>query len=592
MVGGSTVYDIRLKYSVQDQATKGLNGMASAADRAAKSTGGLGKSLLAIAGAAAGFGAFSLGKKLLIDYNSQIDQMQIGLATVIGSQLHVPFETARKEADRLFGTFQEMAKKSPATTKDFVEMANGIARAVTQAGMGTEDLANLTGGAVVAAQAFGIRADMAALDIEQMLRGDVTTRDRMANALLGSMGTDKETFNKMSQADRNRITKDSLSQQSIKDASEAFGQSFAGQMSTLQDMIEITFAQVGLPLVKEITKEVKKWNTWIEKNPAKIKEFVQDFGNALSSGFGMIKDAAGFLMENKDTLIAIAKAWLVFKGVSMAGSGLAGMASGLSGLISGVNNFGAALTTQGAGMAGMFSTFATGLGAVIGPLSLLAAAVTGVYMLIDGENERQNARNKKGDWFREGSRGHLIKAERTLLSDGRAIGAAKRVDLTPEEKARQNEIISQQGANSLRDAIKAGYIEIGTKEIPGQNGYPGRTELALTQTEKYADMFANKEFGTDKNHQDAAMVMQAIERAIKMDNTLLETLNKEFHPEATPAQVGLVGSGVKPEINVKIERIEVMSDDPDRFVHGMVDAFEDVVRNPTQANGTIRGIQG
>src|SRR5687767_1100455 len=110
MFGGSTVYDIRLQYSLHDKATAGLNTMAGAADKAARSTGGLRSALMGVAGAAAGFGALRMGKSLLIDYNNQIDQMQIGLATVIGSQLHVPFATARKEADRLFLAFQEMAK--------------------------------------------------------------------------------------------------------------------------------------------------------------------------------------------------------------------------------------------------------------------------------------------------------------------------------------------------------------------------------------------------------------------------------------------------------------------------------------------------
>lgn len=596
MLGGSTVYDIRLKYSLQDQATKGLMGMSTAADKAAKSTGGLGKALMGLAGAAVGFGAFSMGKKLLIDYNSQIDQMQIGLATVIGSQLHVPFADARKEADRLFLSFQEMAKKSPATTKDFVEMANGIARAVTQAGLGTEDLREMTGSAVVAAQAFGIRADMAALDIEQMLRGDVTTRDRMANALLGSMGTNKEAFNKMSQAERNRITKASLGQDSIKKASEAFGESFAGQMSTLQDQIEITFAQVGLPLVKEITKEVKKWNTWIERNPQKIKEFVQDFGSALVTGFNMIKEVATFLMDNKDALLAIAKAWLVFKGVNLVGGALMGGANSIAGLVKKFGEIGALSGSLGTQFSGLIGAIG-GSGGVIAALGLLAGAAVGIYSWWKSKKDEEAKREKTGDFFRAGSRAKLTEAYDYLRNESSVL-PYNATDLeranfhSRREKLTEN--LTSQAASSIRDMVAGGFIELKKVERPGL--YAGTTvsRVEMVNLEKLTHVLnRTDDSGTDAAFQDTVHVLDAIKKAQAVDSNLLETLYTELNPpEATPAQIGLMGNGTKPEINVKIERIEVMSDDPDRFVHGMVDAFEDAVRNPTQAAGALRGIQG
>jgi hypothetical protein len=44
-----------------------------------------------------------------------------------------------------------------------------------------------------------------------------------------------------------------------------------------------------------------------------------------------------------------------------------------------------------------------------------------------------------------------------------------------------------------------------------------------------------------------------------------------------------------PKVNVNINKIEVYSDDPDRFVAQAVQSFEEVTRNPTQAHEIMRG---
>lgn len=44
----------------------------------------------------------------------------------------------------------------------------------------------------------------------------------------------------------------------------------------------------------------------------------------------------------------------------------------------------------------------------------------------------------------------------------------------------------------------------------------------------------------------------------------------------------------KPKVNVTIQRIEVQSDDPDRFAFGLVEAFRDAAKNPSSAFATLR----
>ncbi len=44
-----------------------------------------------------------------------------------------------------------------------------------------------------------------------------------------------------------------------------------------------------------------------------------------------------------------------------------------------------------------------------------------------------------------------------------------------------------------------------------------------------------------------------------------------------------------PKVNVTINRIEVASPDPDRFVFGMIRSFEQIVQAPVAPAGAIRG---
>ena len=46
----------------------------------------------------------------------------------------------------------------------------------------------------------------------------------------------------------------------------------------------------------------------------------------------------------------------------------------------------------------------------------------------------------------------------------------------------------------------------------------------------------------------------------------------------------------KPNVNITIQRIEVQSDDPDRYAFGLVEAFQDAVRNPSGAAKRVKGL--
>jgi hypothetical protein len=62
--------------------------------------------------------------------------------------------------------------------------------------------------------------------------------------------------------------------------------------------------------------------------------------------------------------------------------------------------------------------------------------------------------------------------------------------------------------------------------------------------------------------------------------------------EADAKKAGLTNPVKRPGMNVTINRIQVESADPERFVYGMEEAFADAVRNPSQARQIVKSIKG
>jgi hypothetical protein len=318
-----TVYDVRVVYSVGGNASREMQRITRQAQTANQATSQL-RSTLAILGGGA---LFIKGKQALLDYNAEIDQMKIGMTAVIQMQMGKPFQEANVQAQALFNTFQQLAKESPATTKDFVDMASQVLPAVAAAKGSLDDVKGITAGAITAgtAMGFGKRLDIVAIEMRQMVQGVVTQRDQLAMQLLSSQGISNSKFNNMTPEKRIELMRKVFNHPAILKAAREQGQAYMGQMSTLKDVIQIALGQVGHPLMMSLTEEAKKINEWMAKNPKAIAQFARQFGGALKDGFGYVKSVIKFVTDNRDVLLSIAKAFLVFKGAQFVGSGLNGL---------------------------------------------------------------------------------------------------------------------------------------------------------------------------------------------------------------------------------------------------------------------------
>ena len=618
MADATTIYDIETRYKAKDLASgkvrrmsrevKGLSGMW---ERARGSLRGFTDVWHGGQAIAAGFRGAYQG---IIGFNAGLEQSKITMAGMLRLNMGGTFAEQMDNASRLVKQFQIDAKASVGTTKDFVSMAQMITRPVTAAGLGMRELRELTKGAVVAARAFGIEAGVAALDIEQALAGQLAAKDRFARALLEPMGVDRKAFNKLEAAQRATVLQQALTQPAIAEMAAAQEKSFAGVVSTFQDGLETAIGKVGLPLFQMLTEEIKSWNTWIDSNTERIEEMGRTLGNAMAYGFGVVRDAVGFLVEHRKVFFALAKTFLAFqagkagvgiaKGIGGAAKGIVGFMKSLGGAKKGL--LGLADSSQSAmsmlgGLAGKFAAAIPVIGGLIAGVGIVSA-VFGEF----GKAERERLAALKG----EVEKGAKTFGEMNEMANERAIiqrlrtkqergvlTAPQVIDLSESESK------LKRMAGSVEDAERAVFRWAQQQGVIGTGGIPvhidrktGETignALGLTFTSgPMADAF-------NENRDAALMTMRLLNEVagrFQYPSELAEFIRGPDDDDKPvrdkrdlDAEFQKAISGARSKTTVNINTIEVASADPNKFIHDLDDALQRFNRAPSQAATALRG---
>lgn len=602
-MASATTYEIRLRYLLEDRASRELAQMTREAQRASRATGllsmGFGK-LAALGGGALGLNA---ARKALIGFNSEAEQAQLVTAGSLALNMRTTVEEQLKSARYLASEFQQIAKDSVGETSEFVAMAQLIARPVTRATKDMRELRDITSGATIAAKAFRFEAEVAALDIENALQGNLTSRDRFARSILEPMGYTTEAFNELGDKARFDVLLQALRSPQLKELANLQGKSFEGTLSTLQDSVAITLGAVGRPLFAEITAEIQRWNRYLDANGDKISDMAKSLAGALVDGFSFIKEVAGWMVENRETLMAVAKGLIAFK----AGQALVGIGRSVGGGLGAASEFMKTLATGGTGLRDFvgasgsatsnLALFGGILGKAVPVLGGLVAAGTALHGLWSQQNqaarlERAEAMRRTGESYRNAGRLASARAEQKRFAEieqGRfnpALGDTAPVagrELTPLEAIKKKQadiqVATLSGSQAEFDQSLAQYLldkQVLTEKLDVDN----------LKLQKLRDQ-ANLGIKDLEAFYGAVADLQSRLGASGIRD-LLGAQQAEAAPTSQIPAVDL-GSVMKaPKVNVTINRIEVQSDDPDRFVFQMVDSFKDLARSPGSALNAFR----
>ena len=632
-MGLSTVYDVRLRYTMEDRASRATRKLERDTAKASAAVGMLRSGIMQLGGvAAAGFGLQKAGQAL-IGFNSDLDQAKIQMAGLIKLNLGGEWSKNMGFANRLVSDFTKMAEASAGTTKDFVDMASMIVRPVTAAGASMQELEDFTRGAVIASKAFGIQAEVAALDVEQALAGTLTKRERFANALLAPMGFDPEKFNKLSAKDRFATFRKALSGPAITDMAKAQETSFAGVLSTFEDKFAQFMGKVGLPLFKALTAEIQKWNKWIDENSKTLERTARELGSALVDAFSFIKDVAVFFAQHADTLLMLAKAWAGLK----IGRMLAGGAAGVGGAGSALQGLGAKLLernfdTLGVRAASLGGSILSVTGAVARFTPAIGLAIGALEGLWSWWKGRESAETKaKREDLRESVRGLVkLSPRRAVLT--REILQSAGGDAAITAGIRQSDVERAAGrvlsTDNVGVKLAARHARMDAGAGAGLSGLL-RGELAAQQIGSMAEEWDQARAALAKFAIENQLLLESQGKWFIANSKLQDDVGnklglsaQEFNEFSFQLRLleldlqrgnldartllGLNRAGTEPadgfgsrdpldtrdagraKVNITINSIEVQSDDPDRFAFGLVEAFRDAAKNPSSAVQAFR----
>jgi hypothetical protein len=577
----STTYEVNLKYALEDRATGGIKGIDRGLRDAAASSNSLSSGLGRLAGVVAGVFGIREAKKALIDFNDGMEQSKITAAGLLQLNLGGSFVDNMSRATEVVSRLQQEAKTSIGTTEDMMRMFSMLAQPLSSAGASMDDFVNLTKASVVASRAMGIASEVAARDVDQAIRGQFHSVDQFTGKILGPMGfvgeAGRAKFNALSQGDRLNTMRKALNQPAIADMAKAQGDSFAGVLSTFQDNLQIAFGKIGLPLFKEITAEIKRWNEWIDKNGAALESFGRGLGKDLASAFQYLRGTAAFFVEHKDLLLALAKTWAALKLTSMAAGGIGEVVGGLRGFGGGLAGVTEALNGK-AGVIGGLGGLATNALSTAGNLAALGVAAYQLGSWI-------------GTWIGEHRTGAKVNE---VIAGGTGQAILKDVALFQRFQAAGDEHLQAAAVEKFKTSLDkflgraglstdTGALDIGRTTGMLSSDRELRSEIARqldVRTQLYtAGGAAYRGSFSDDPEALAKALAQYLDPIMQDVRTGMKAI-PETTKKATNAD--------KPKVNVTIQRIEVASNDPDRFVIGMTTAVRRAIANPGQAKRVLR----
>ncbi len=580
----STVYDVKTRYLLDVHGADELRNLGGTADR----VWGTLKKLGTVAIGAIGFG---MAKKGLVDFNRDIENARVNIAAIarmFGQE--GSWGGAMDYATGLFDRYQQAAKVSTATTKEFLDMHLSLAPTFAKYHVAAKAIEEIVQGATVTAPILGEKPETFAMDVKQMLQGTVTLRDRSAVSLLSMLGIDRETFNQKTKQDVQYaidVVHKALNNPAIMEARKAQESSFAGVTSTLVDSLEIAFGKVGLPLVKEITKEVQRWNDWMTANESTVNRWINTLGQGLKTAFGFVKDVVTYLVDHQDLVKVVI--------AGLATSKIAGMTPKMGN--GGVTTIGAMGLGVGAGALAGYYAGKTGTGDAVDYLSRATFTVAGAFSALPGPigetaraatalgtvlgqlaatyiDHRADQAVERGS-FDQFKQNYSVAKQRTAMEEeirGLAPmlpeGALNRAAYVPSSASEVDMLNRAQTAQRMLDSVNMALVQAAKNAHAVTEG----GDFNPTGFRQYLDRMG-------ESADDAAEETERVARAFRDLGDRLKKPKDESKPIKPPPTTQ----------NVTIQNVEVAAKDPDRFMYRLSTKLRRVWRNPTASRWAITG---
>lgn len=610
----STIYDVSVRYGLDDKASAALENLGRTAERTERSVGGLKEGLRTLAEVFLVKEGLHAAKEWFVDSNSEMEQMKINLAAISSYNMGKPFAEAADQTDRLIAGWQEFSKSTTLTTTQFTDFGSKIEGAVLSAGASMKEFDQIVRrGAVVgdilgAGHAGGLQ--FAATEAREALMGQVRKTQMLNVQLLGPvLKHEKKTleeWNTMTSQERIRLYMAAINDPSWDEAIKRQSGSYKGRMSTLKDNLEILGRDIGDKFTKRIEAGLGDINKWISTHPKEIAEFTTKISDGLAKAFDMMKGAFGFIVEHKDLLLRLAEAWAVSKAY-----GAFGGAGGMLGMLPGAGGAGIMqnlrfLSTPGAFGGGQMNAMGGFSAGAMAKGGLLGSAINSMFDSGSGLGGWYGALGKASEGLKvfEGALAGLPGPLGLVGAGLLAFHAALQAVAQAVDDSHKTRVEHEADFRRLHDyALVAkgsvnGVTETGSQNIQSRTLLKAMRDMGLvsdqgmfdrTKARAHLELLANQSEESNKNLKDVPRIVASMEALMGYlgHDEIMKRLKLGGSDKPTDVTNGKKKD--RPNQNITIQKIEVPASDPDRFVHQLVRKFDRVSKNPGAADRVLRG---
>lgn len=346
-----------------------------------------------------------------LDFTRQVEGAQIGIATMVSAFQDMPFEQSEVAARGMYQEIQRIAITTSATSSELLDTFQVLYAGMASAGMDTNRQMNMLAGTATAAAAF-MSGDMAqtSRDMSLLMEGRAGAQVKLWNRVKGIIGMTAEQWNQMTAPERAERMERMLTTPAMQTAAERYGKSFAGVLSTAQDIREQLSGAFFSPAMDRFKAFLDSVNMKIIKHREKVTAFVVRAGAVLGRFVDYAATRAyaaiGYITANWDRIVMRAQeAWSTLQhwapiirewgetfvkfrlgayalGVALQGG--AWLASGLSAISSMAAMLGATGVGAAAAVAGAAGATAAGGAAAAGGWAAFSAGITALAPIVAG----------------------------------------------------------------------------------------------------------------------------------------------------------------------------------------------------------------
>ncbi len=264
----------------------------------------------------------------LVDANRQLQQGQFSIASLLftasrAGTLKDTFVSVGDALARSKDIYRELeisAAKSLGTTQDFLQTWTFIANPVMNAKGNIKDINELTMLTVAAAKIFGDDIGITAMSVNQMLRGQIDARDKLASALRLTSKEINELKTNLPEALKQTISR----LREFSTVSAASANTFEAKWTSFLDVVQQVKRAMGEPLFLEIERMLVRWVKYFSENREAVLKWARSIGNDLVS---VLKTTISVLETLKtaigpviDALTLMASATVITKIIKLATS--------------------------------------------------------------------------------------------------------------------------------------------------------------------------------------------------------------------------------------------------------------------------------